>query len=494
MYTLGEHAPEQAGCLPEPSEQYPRVKLRMNYPVAVHRAGGGGQVTTSCTPLQDVTMELANVRKNLNRARVERCKERREFESELRGCKESIKRGHRELDKRLYHAEAMASSMQRELKETRWRAKSWRREAHEQGEEVKRLRAALEEARASDKRHLNEATAASSMLAVQARKVDKLQNKLEDEKNAYRMRSGQQHEMKKALKDNINLKEAVEQSERELSAMAEARAADRERVESLQSQLEISEKARQSLRQGLFNEARKAIKSAKEAELAELQTAAEQEKVADLTGELLMVREHADTLAKAASALTVPKFRDVEKDDMSYRTKCRAHWEDTQYLKTIFTERTWRGSDIATALHETDLLPQVFDSSQVSCIVSMLCAALAAQSAEQYSARPLLAGMGSPLDVDLGADGPAQLHQMVCHRDGRCDDRELLELQRPGQIQACALARVFKGPRQVYAPCLVCCPTRCAPCQTAIQAASRAYSRHAPRPDRVPQIPGRAQD
>ena len=82
-------------------------------------------------------------------------------------------------------------------------------------------------------------------------------------------------------------------------------------------------------------------------------------------GEFIALRQHADKLATAASALTAPRYKDVKCKDISYRTKCRAHYEDRQYLTRIFSERVWRGDDVAAVLHDTGLLQEVFASSQV---------------------------------------------------------------------------------------------------------------------------------
>lgn len=85
--------------------------------------------------------------------------------------------------------------------------------------------------------------------------------------------------------------------------------------------------------------------------------------------ELEEVRTHADHLAKSAAALTMPKYRNTDDENISYRTVCRAHQEDREYLQHILTKRSWRASDVAAALNTAGLLRGVFDSTEVhACI------------------------------------------------------------------------------------------------------------------------------
>lgn len=67
MLNLGEYAEEQTGFSPEPKVKIPRVILRMKYPLAV---ACGSELANTSTPsaLKDVTLQLLNVRKDLNRA------------------------------------------------------------------------------------------------------------------------------------------------------------------------------------------------------------------------------------------------------------------------------------------------------------------------------------------------------------------------------------------------------------------------------------------
>lgn len=366
MAALGGIAAEHDGSPMDAGEKYPRVILRLKYPV-VATSGGGGEITTTSSPLRDVTLLLANTRKDLNRTRIERCKERRALQNQVQCYKDGMKASSRDIEKRLYNAESAATTMARELKESKRRTSSWRREAHEQGEEVKRLRAALEDARSSSARRLADANSASSALALQSRKVEKLSAQLEVEKNAYRMRAGQLRQLKEARKENAILQEAVTESQ---GMVATAHGA----ADDLQMELNASKEMEGSLRTALHDQARKAVKAVKAATEMENELEAERQRgacAADacdaLVTELKEIRGYSESLAKAASALTVPKFRDVERNDISYRTKARAHQEDKAYLLNIFSERAWRGGDIAAALKGAGLLPEVFGSSEVRC-------------------------------------------------------------------------------------------------------------------------------
>ena len=370
--TLGKLAQEQPGDLPEAIEFVPRVTLRMKYPVVALAGGGDAMVTASSSPMRKMALQLADARKALNCCRVTNSKERRELEAQLRRCKEVTQSNHRELDRRLCRAEAAAADVDSMFKDAKRRASTWRRLAHKNTQEVKRLRAALDEARCSDKKHMAEAAAASASLDRQTWKLDKLTARLESEKSSYRVRAADGRRAKLQAKENVCLQEAAKDSQVQVeAAQAAARAALHKQV-ALQEELAQAGEARLSLEQRLAVEAQKAQEAQHEAQQAALEVLAEQDKSASLAeardallGELVAVRKHADTLATCAAALTAPKYRDVTGKELSYRSKCRAHQEDKDFLMRIFSERAWRGDDVASVLHAAGLLPEVFASSEV---------------------------------------------------------------------------------------------------------------------------------
>ena len=86
MDSLGKYPLESVACLAR-ADEYPGVRLRMNYPVTF--AGGvveGGLVCASDQLI--VSTKLAEARKQLNQSRIGRSMDRREFESEVRRFKE----------------------------------------------------------------------------------------------------------------------------------------------------------------------------------------------------------------------------------------------------------------------------------------------------------------------------------------------------------------------------------------------------------------------
>ena len=150
----------------------------------------------------------------------------------------------------------------------------------------------------------------------------------------------------------------------------------------LERQLEDAVEARQAAQEAAalaqeryLHESWRASEAESAAELAASQREAEEDKVSelesackDLAGELEQVRSQADVLAQCASALTVPRFKDITRHDISYRTKMRSQHDDKQYLRNIFSEREWRASDVAAVLHETGLLSNVFETKQVRAL------------------------------------------------------------------------------------------------------------------------------
>ena len=362
-------AAEQPGELPAAKEQVPRVILRMKYPLVDPAGGGdsGGElVTASSAPLRELALQLADTRKDLNRCRIEKSKERREFEAQVRACKELAKTNHRELHRRIQRASDAASKLQHMFKEERRRAASLRRDSYGQSLEVKRLRVALDEARCSGAKHQAEAAAAASQLARQGWKLDKVTARLHDEKSAYRVRAADVRQAKVHAKENVGLHEVAKKSQCALEAAHDAAGAVRRENVALKAKLAQAEEA-------LAAEQQRKEEAHRAAQQAVLEMEAEKEKSTSLgeerdtlMGEFIALRQHADKLATAAaSALTAPRYKDVKCKDISYRTKCRAHYEDRQYLTRIFSERVWRGDDVAAVLHDTGLLQEVFASSQV---------------------------------------------------------------------------------------------------------------------------------
>ena len=256
--------------------------------------------------------------------------------------------------------------------DSKWRLVSLRRQVHEQGKELKRLRAELGEAREEARKHQKSANLAESNLSRQQRQTEKVSAMLETEKVAYRGRAQDRQLAKHVAKENLAL-------HADINAMQIEAASKQSALELLESRLQSESASRQSSEEAVFiakAASRAAEQRAKEAEramkLAYLVKEVEVQKVEELStardallAELGEVRMHANTLAEAAAALTVPKYRNVNEVTMSYRTKCRAHQEDRDYFKTILVERTWRACDIATALHEADLLKGVFETTEV---------------------------------------------------------------------------------------------------------------------------------
>ena len=345
--------------------------LRLKYPVVCTH---GGEIIpsasiSSAAPLAVVSGELASMRKDLNKVRVERSKERRDFEASVRRYKAAVKTNHREIEKRLSGAQAAATWMEKLHNDSKKHAAWWRKQAHAQAKEMKLLRAELAESRVSGSQQAAAANQAESDLSRQAWVVGKLTARLESEKSAYRQRAAKERQQKQMAKKIGTLQEAAAAAKAEAEAMRSAAAAAQAELSEMGLELVQAKELQQALQQSLEAEAHKAHEAQQLAQQAEVEKEAEQERAASvvaardaLAGELAHVREQADLLAQCASALTAPKYRD---GDMSYRTECRAHQEDKEYLTRVFNERPWRGDDVATVLHEAGLLRQIFDSSEV---------------------------------------------------------------------------------------------------------------------------------
>ena len=297
---LGEQAHEQAGE-PEPTEAgYPRVVLRLKYPVVCTH---GGEIIpsasiSSAAPLAVVSGELASMRKDLNKVRVERSKERRDFEASVRRYKAAVKTNHREIEKRLSGAQAAATWMEKLHNDSKKHAAWWRKQAHAQAKEMKLLRAELAESRVSGSQQAAAANQAESDLSRQAWVVGKLTARLESEKSAYRQRAAKERQQKQMAKKIGTLQEAAAAAKAEAEAMRSAAAAAQAELSEMGRELVQAKELQQALQQSLEAEAHKAHEAQQLAQQAEVEKEAEQERAASvvaardaLAGELAHVRE-----------------------------------------------------------------------------------------------------------------------------------------------------------------------------------------------------------
>lgn len=371
---LGVYAEEQPASLPDAEEWYPRVKLRMNYPVSL--AGGGVSTALTSAPLaSDVLAQLTEARIQLNRCRVQRSQERRDFETEVRRCKETVKSTGREITKALGNAVTTASTMEKMYMDSKRRAKSWRREAYDNELVIKRLRTELSDVRALEKSASLASARAQSDLSRQTWLLEKATTRIESEKTAYRARASERREGYKAIKDNKALEGDLDDLAAEKAEVEMQRAALERQLEDAVEARQAAQEAAALAQERYLHESWRASEAESAAELAASQREAEEDKVSelesacnDLAGELEQVRSQADVLAQCASALTVPRFKDITRHDISYRTKMRSQHDDKQYLRNIFSEREWRASDVAAVLHETGLLSNVFETKQVRAL------------------------------------------------------------------------------------------------------------------------------
>ena len=341
----------------------------MNYPVTF--AGGvveGGLVCASDQLI--VSTKLAEARKQLNQSRIGRSMDRREFESEVRRFKEEAKSGSRHLSRALGNALTSAAEMERQYKEAKWRAATWRREAYENEQEVKRLKTEISEARALQSRYLAAANSAESKLGRQDRNVEKLTARLEHEVSAYRERAAEKEGAKRLVKENRSLQANLEEAQGAAVAEQGARLSLQQRLSRAEEAREVAKQAAEKADLRCKAQVQKARKAEHAAKLAGLEKQSEEEKVAellaardDLAGQLEEARQRADDLAAKAAALTVPKNKDV--CDKADRTQRRYRQEDRQFLTTIFSERDWRADDLAAVLHDVGLLPKIFGTTQV---------------------------------------------------------------------------------------------------------------------------------
>ena len=342
----------------------------MNYPLTF----AGGLICSSDQQASSaLSMQLADARKQLNQSRVGRSMDRREFESEVRRFKEEAKSSSRHLTRTLGTAQTAAAEMERQCKETKWRATTWRRQAYETEQEAKRLKLELKEARELQSRYLAAANKAESNLARQERTVEKLSTRVDQEKSAYRERALLQQGTKRLSKENASLQSNLEEAHGAAEAEKDVRVALQHRLSRAEADRMAARQAAEQAEVRCKEQVQKARKAERAAKLAGLEKEAEEEKVAELTAardalveKLEEARQRADEMASKAAALTVPKNKDV--NDKADRTVRRYRLEDRQFLSTIFTERDWRAEDVAVVLHDVGLLPKLFGTTQVRAL------------------------------------------------------------------------------------------------------------------------------
>ena len=181
------------------------------------------------------------------------------------------------------------------------------------------------------------------------------------------MRAEEATELKALRHDVVHLRGVEAESEHlqaELSAASAAAAGARKEADILKEELDASltERKVEAAAQRVVGDYLSSEMVAKESELEALRAglAQAQQAVADM--------KERTTSASGQVSLVLGPAR-ARRTGASDRSGRRYRKEERDYLTEMFTERAWRGEDVAAALEAARLLPGIFDSKPVCFIV-----------------------------------------------------------------------------------------------------------------------------
>lgn len=354
--------------LPPPSPPVPRVRLRLQYPLATTL-----EEPAALTIYDENNVNVLQLQQQVKAYRSKVWKAAREKGEAERKCRlqlseltTDIKARARGLNASLGDLSQKLDGVRFDLRQTNKQLTYYRKVSYDQGKLIDMLKNEKQLLADELKKHKSGQHKAEILLRRVTTAKDKMVKALETEKTAYRMRAEEATELKALRHDVVHLRGVQAESEHlqaELSAASAAAAGARKEADILKEELDASltERKVEAAAQRVVGDYLSSEMVAKESELEALRAglAQAQQAVADM-------KERTTSASGQVSLVLGPARARTGASDRSGR---RYRKEERDYLTEMFTERAWRGEDVAAALEAARLLPGIFDSKPVCFIV-----------------------------------------------------------------------------------------------------------------------------